>query len=267
MGKSALDAKRRDSFLLEPERLTLIYDKEHPLYDPRVEEEASESMILNIAMHGVLEPIIVRKNGDAIEVVAGRGRTKATLEANRRLVAEGKPPLLIPAIVRGGSDADLFGVVIAENEIRREDSIINKGVKARKLLNMGYTVQQIAVTFGATRQAVDTWLAANELPDEIKDAVESGELSATAAVQMTGHAKEEQVKRYKDIKAKGVKPTVTAMKSAATSPENKPVGKIKTRRQIEKHISEIINKPHDIAYIQALHWVLGEENTNGESTV
>lgn len=27
MGKSALDAKRRDSFLLEPERLTLIYDK------------------------------------------------------------------------------------------------------------------------------------------------------------------------------------------------------------------------------------------------
>lgn len=259
MGKSALDAKRRDSFLLEPERLTLIYDKAHPLYDPRVEDAPSESMIANIAMHGVLEPIIVRKNGDAIEVVAGRGRTKATLEANRRLVAEGKPPLLIPAIVRGGSDADLFGVVIAENEIRREDSIINKGVKSRKLLNMGYTVQQIAVTFGATRQAVGTWLAADELPDEIKGAVESGELSATAAVQMAGHTKEEQVKRYKDIRAQGVKPTAAMMKSAATSPENRPVEKMKTRRQIEKHISELINSPHDTAYLKALRWVLGNE--------
>lgn len=263
MSKAALDAKRRDSFLLEPERLTLVTDKNHPLYDPRVEEPPSESMIANIAMHGVLEPIIVRKNGDAIEVVAGRGRTKATLEANRRLIAEGKPPLLIPAIVRGGSDADLFGVLVSENEIRREDSMIHKGEKARKLLNMGYTVQQIAVTFGATRQAVDQWLAVDELPTPIKDAVESGEVSATAALQMSGHSREEQIRRYEDIKQRGEKPTVRAMKSAAESPDNIPAPKMRTRRDVEKHISRIMpienNKPDEFhkGYIAALRWVLG----------
>lgn len=260
MGKSALDAKRRDSFLLEPERLTLIYDKSHPLYDPRVEEEPSESMILNIAMHGVLEPIIVRKNGDAIEVVAGRSRTKATLEANRRLVAEGKPPLLIPAIVRGGSDADLFGVLVAENEIRREDNILSKGEKARKLLNMGYTVQQIAVTFGVSRQAVDNWLTAEEMPDEIKEAVKSGELSATAAAQLTELPKVEQVERYKEIKEKGVKPTTSVMKKAAISGEIAPTKRMKSRKMIEAELNSE-HPDHEnywCGFNDALRWVLGE---------
>lgn len=260
MGKSAIDAKRGDIFKLEPERLALVTDKNHPLYDPRVEEPPSESMIANIAMHGVLEPIIVRKNGDAIEVIAGRGRTKATLEANRRLVAEGKPPLLIPAIVRGGSDADLFGVLIAENEIRREDSMIHKGEKARKLLNMGYNVQQIAVTFGATRQAVDQWLAVDELPTQIKDAVESGEVSATAALQMSGHSRDEQVRRYEDIKQRGEKPTVQAMKSAAASPENKTAPRMRTRREIERELESIVHLDDDRSrgYKAALLWTLGE---------
>lgn len=266
MGKSALDAKRRDSFLLEPERLTLVYDKSHPLYDPRVEEEPSESMILNIAMYGVLEPIIVRKNGDAIEVVAGRGRTKATLEANRRLVAEGKTPLLIPAIVRGGSDADLFGVLVAENEVRREDSIINKGEKARKLLNMGYTVQQIAVTFGVSRQAVDNWLTADEMPEEIKEAVISGELSATAAAQMADLSKEEQVKRYKEIKAKGVKATTSAMKKAATTGNATPAKRLKSRKQIEAELKaeHPDHKNYYRGFNDALRWVLGEWGEEAE---
>ncbi|MDR2981238.1 MAG: ParB N-terminal domain-containing protein [Puniceicoccales bacterium] len=260
MGKSSIDAKRGNIFRLEPERLTLVTDKNHPLYDPRVEDEPSESMIANIAMHGVLEPIIVRKNGEVIEVVAGRGRTKATLEANRRLAAEGKPPLLIPAIVRGGSDADLFGVLIAENEIRREDTMIHKGEKARKLLNMGYSVQQIAVTFGVTRQAVEKWLEADELPQQIKDAVKNGEISATAAVQMSGYSREEQVQRYEDIKQRGEKPTVRNMKSAAASPVNRCTPRMQTRPDIEKEL--LIGHPDHEDYWRgfndALRWVLGE---------
>jgi len=269
MGNSAINAKRGDVFKLEPERLTLVTDKNHPLYDPRVENEPSESMIANIAMHGVLQPIVVRKNGEAIEVVAGRGRTKAALEVNRRFAAEGKPPLLIPAIVRGGSDVDLFGVLISENEIRREDSVINKGEKARKLLNMGYTPQQIAVVFGVTRQAVEQWLAVDELPTPIKEAVGNGEVSATAALQMSGHSREEQVRRYEDIKQRGEKPTVHTMKSAAASPENKAAPKMRTRREIERRKSEY--EAHEaesdsfmLGYINALCWVIGIDNGGSE---
>jgi ParB family chromosome partitioning protein len=262
MGKSAIDAKRGNVFFVEPERLTLVYDKTHPLYDPRVEDEPEERFIANVAMHGVLEPVLVRKNGDQIEVVAGRGRTKAATEANRRLAAEGKPLILVPIMVKGGNDADLFGVMISENEIRREDTMLVKGQKARKLLNMGHTVQQIAVVFGVSRQAVETWLAAEELPQPIKDAVEAGEITATAALQLGGHTREEQVKRFNDLKQQGAKTTVANTRSAAAAPDNKPAPRIKTRAEIEKEIERIkgIQPQGGAEYIKinALRWVLGE---------
>ncbi len=265
--KTAIDAPRGNIFKLEPERLTLVTDKSHPLYDPRVEDEPSESMIANIAYHGVLEPIIVRKNGDAIEVIAGRGRTKATLEVNRRLAAEGKPTLLIPAIIRGGDDADLFGVMVSENEIRREDSMVNKGEKARKLLNLGRTPQQIAVIYGVTRQAVEKWLAVDELPAPLKDAVKNGEVSPTAALQLGGHSREEQVRRYEDMKQRGEKTTVQNMKSAAASPENKAAPKMKTRKEIIQALadgpdvtcdSEAALVGYNEGFEFALRWVLNE---------
>jgi ParB family chromosome partitioning protein len=261
MSKSAIDAKRGNIFFLEPDRLTLVYDKHNPLYDPRVEDDPEERMIANIAMHGVLEPIIVRKNGTDLEVVACRGRTKSALEANRRLVAEGKQPLLVPVIIKGGSDADLFGVMISENEIRREDTMLIKGGKARKLLNMGHTVQHIAIVFGVTRKAVTDWLAVDDLPQEIKDAVDTGEMTATAALQIAaaGHSREEQVKRYKDIKEQGAKPTVATMKSAAAAKDNKPAPKMKNRKEIEAKIYDCKSEYNDYlkGYNDALRWVLG----------
>ena len=260
MGGQAINAPRTNTFQLEPEILVLVTDKEHPLYDPRVEDAPSESMIANVAMYGVLEPILVRKNGIAIEVIAGRSRVKAAIEANRRLVAEGKPPIRVPAYIKGGTDADLFGVLISENELRREDSMIAKGEKARKLLNMGYTVQQIAVTFGATRQAVDNWLAADELPTPIKSAVEAGEMSATAALQMADLPREEQMRRFEEIKNQGVKPTIQTMRNAAKPDTSLP--QMKTRREIEIQIKKYAAGDTDCEYAkgyrEALYWVMGK---------
>lgn len=116
---SALNAQRSDAFALEPEKFTLITAPEHPLYDPRVHDEPDESLVRNVMTYGVIEPVIIRRNGEKVEVVAGRGRVKAALEANRRLTAEGKQPIRVPAILKRGQDADMFGVLISENECRR----------------------------------------------------------------------------------------------------------------------------------------------------
>jgi len=218
-------------------------------------------MIANIALHGVLQPVTVRKNGILIEVVAGRGRTKSALECNRRFAAEGKPPMSIPCVLKGGTDEDLFGVMVSENEIRREDSMIIKGMKARKLLNMGCTTQRIAVIFGVSRQAVENWLAADEMPQEIKDAVESGEISATAAAELAkgGKTKAEQVDSYKDLKEQGKKPTVH---NVSASP------KVRRRKEIETHLDTLdvgICEEYEQGYRDALRWVLGElEEEGGE---
>ena len=261
MAKTAIDAPRSNIFFVNPEKLTLVYEKDHPLYDPRVEDEPDERMVDNIAMHGVLEPIIVRKNGEKIEVVVGRGRTKAALEANKRLSAEGKPTISVPAIIKGGSDADLFGIMISENEIRRGDTMLVKGNKARKLLNLGYTVQKIAITFGVSRQAVESWLSADELPQPIKDAVEAGDMTATAAIQMAGRPREEQVEQFETVRREGRKPTAKIMRGAA---KEITLMRIKSRSEIMNMLESCIERMDDyaIGYKAALLWVLGEEAGN-----
>jgi ParB-like chromosome segregation protein Spo0J len=146
--------------------------------------------------------------------------------------------------------------------------MIVKGEKARKLLNMGYTEQQIAVTFGVSRQAVESWLAAEELPQPIKDAVQSGEMSATAALQLSGHPRDEQVKRFEDIIKQGRKPTVATMRSAAASTNNKPAPKMKSRGEIETEITRRMRQSNDSIeskfFVMALLWVLGRERAEAE---
>jgi hypothetical protein len=135
---------------------------------------------------------------------------------------------------------------------------------------MGHTVQQIAITFGVSRQAVESWLTVEEMPKQIKDAVKAGEVSATAALQLAGHSRDEQVRRFEELKQGGGKPTVKTMRSASASPDNKPAPKMKTRREIEEEIARLLKcKPQDAdlwGRINALRWVIGEEQSHERHT-
>lgn len=272
----ALNAQRSDAFALEPEMFTLVTDPEHPLYDPRVHDEPEESLVRNVMVYGVIEPVIIRKNGEKVEVVAGRGRVKAALEANRRLTAEGKQPIRVPAILKRGQDADMFGVLISENECRREDNPLIKSEKAQRLINMGKSVEEVAVAFGVKRQSVEAWLALGDVAKPVLDAVEQGEISATAAAKLSTLDREEQVKTFETMKAEGGKVTVERARKAAregdtslTPPKPKP----RSRREIEDVLYHMQNslssvpscRPHDFneqyaqGFCNALRWVLEQD--------
>ncbi|MCL2010632.1 MAG: ParB N-terminal domain-containing protein [Synergistaceae bacterium] len=260
MKKTAIDAQRGTIFMVAPENLTLVTDPNHPLYDPRVHDVAEDSMVCNVMVYGVLEPILVRKDGDKIEVVAGKHRVKAAIEANRRLTAEGKQPILVPTVIKKGSDADLYGILISENEIRKDDTPMAKSEKARKLQNMGYSVQQIAVTFGVSRQAVDSWLMLQDLAQPIQEAVEKEEISATAAAKLAKFSRQEQVERYEDLKKQEQPMTVSNVQQAAKSVDNVPAPRLKNRREIEQKLAAAVpSDDHTKGYRAALLWMLGRE--------
>src|SRR5271166_30696 len=102
---------KKDLNLFDPENVLLVTDIKSDLYDRRVDDEPTEEMIRNVMHYGVIEPIVVRKNQETgkTEVVAGRMRTKACREANRRLVARGEAPLRIPAVVIRPTAAKAIG--------------------------------------------------------------------------------------------------------------------------------------------------------------
>src|SRR5437868_5424903 len=110
MGKSSKNTHgatgSTNLLLFEPEKIVIVQDESHPLYDERIHMPIDEALVLNIMHHGVLEPVIVRRNPETseTEIVDGRQRVRATREANERLRAQGRPTHLVPAVVRKGSD-------------------------------------------------------------------------------------------------------------------------------------------------------------------
>lgn len=262
--KTAVDASRTNAWNIEPERLVLIADPAHPLYDPRVHLPLDESMVLNIMYHGVIEPVVICKDGDNLVVVDGRQRVKNAVEANRRLRAEGKLPLLVTCMIRKGDDANLFGVMVSTNELRREDTPLGRAEKLQRFMVMGRSEAEAAVVFGVSRQTIANWKALLDLDSAVKEAVENGVIGATVAAQVFAPLSREEQRKHLaemtagvDVSAAGGRPAVSgtaARKAVAGKQAAAPVSKMRSRAQVEKMAASV---PADWTAAQALAWVLG----------
>jgi ParB family chromosome partitioning protein len=185
--KQAFDSgKRANLYRFDPRDLVLVDDPEHPLYDERVHLPTEESLVRNIAMHGVIEPVIICKIGGDPVVVDGRQRVKAALEASDRLEAEGKERVLVPCMTRRGNAESLFGVSVSANEHRKDDSPLGRAHKMLRLLETGRSAEECSIIFGVTPQTITNWLTLVELPNAVQDAVDRGDISATAASCLSG---------------------------------------------------------------------------------
>ena len=161
MAKNSIDAYgasgKTNVLMFEPENLHLVTDKTHPLYDERIHLPISEAMVLNIMDQGVLEPIIVWKDPETglSCVVDGRQRVRHTLEANKRLLKEGKEPLLVPAVAKRGSAVRMAQAMVSANEIRQADTPLGRAKKMADALERGHDEvnRQIAL-FGKKSSSV-----------------------------------------------------------------------------------------------------------------
>lgn len=214
---------KQDILLFDPKDLTLVDDKESALYDERVHNDVDDAMVKNIMAHGVLEPVIVRRNGETeegpvLEVVDGRQRVKNALEANKRFEAEGKEPILIPAILRRGEDADVMGVMISANEIRKADTPIVKAKKLQRYINMGRSEEQAAVMFGVHVATVKNMLSLLDCHSSVQKAVEAGTITATMAAKefakMPRNEQKEALEKMIEAGATKGKKGAQALKSA-----------------------------------------------------
>jgi ParB family chromosome partitioning protein len=224
MGKQAVEAKRGTIFMVEPEEFTLITDKKHVLYDPRVEKPLRESLVVNIMKRGVRLNVRAAKIGDQVIVVDGRQRVRAACEANKRLKAEGMKTLLVPTLLTHGEDKELFNESVFLNELRADDDPFEKSNKARRMLDMGYDEKDIAESFGVNPLTVKNWLRLFELDGEIQTAVRSGKVNISSAIQLADLPVADQKAALETLIAAG--PTVA---NAAKIARGKTVSEKKPR--------------------------------------
>jgi len=178
---------RGDLLRYKPENLVIVTDPKHFLYDARVKEPVTDSFVRQILKEGVLEPVLIRKNpenGD-IEVVAGRKRVRAAIEANKRLKENGEEPMLVPCVMQRAKDeTQLLGIVVMENEGRHEDSILNKLHKMQRLMARGLGEKELAVYFNVSTQSIKNYIALLEATPEVRKAADDDKITAAQAYEL-----------------------------------------------------------------------------------
>lgn len=260
MGKSVFDEQRINAFSFAPEDLILIDDKNDPLYDPRVELPIDEAMVRSIMAHGVLEPILVRKDGDRAVVLDGRQRVKNAVEANKRLKAEGGLLIKVPVMPRRGDDADAFSVMITTNEHRIDDDVLSKAKKAQRLLNFGRSIPEVAVTFGVSEATIKNWGTLLDLAPQVRQAVSNGKITMTDAVRrFSDLTREKQIEALDEIQDHGADiGEAVAKRGGKAGPTKAKIGKSALRK-----ILHADKGPFNARERALVGWIVGE-TTEGE---
>lgn len=172
------------------ERLLVITDPCHRLYDKRVELPINEAMVESIAREGILQPIKVRKVGDFYEVVIGRQRVRAAREAARRYPDK---KIAIPAIPATLTDIEALAHATIENVQRVDDPPSIRGFNAARLRERGYSDEELERFYGVTIKTIEDWIAFSEAAcEEVKKAVDSGKVSYTEARKISRRPLEKQ---------------------------------------------------------------------------
>lgn len=117
----------------------------------------------SIKEHGVIQPLIVRKNGAKYEIVAGERRWRAAKIAKLKTV---------PVIVREYDNAKMAEIALVENIQRHDLNAIEEAEGIKRLMNeFGFNQEQAAKKIGRSRTAVTNILRLLNLPAAVREAV------------------------------------------------------------------------------------------------
>ncbi|MDP9272119.1 MAG: ParB/RepB/Spo0J family partition protein [Chloroflexota bacterium] len=134
------------------------------------DDEGIAELAASIAMHGVLQPIVVRvaANG-GYELIAGERRLRAVRVAGLDTV---------PAVVRDSAGGEPLELALVENIQRADLNAIEEAGAYRELIDrFSLTHEEVAQRVGKSRVAVSNALRLLELAPETRQAISDGRIS------------------------------------------------------------------------------------------
>lgn len=189
----------QDSIINTVPRLSLDFIEVNP-FQPRADfnEEALKDLAHSISIHGVIQPITVRKIGDKkFQLIAGERRLRASKMA-------GKTD--IPAYIRVANDQESLEIALIEN-IQREDlNSMEIAINYKRLIDeCELTHESLGDRLGKDRSTVTNYLRLLKLPPEIQQSLKSRLISMGHARAIIGIAEiDKQLFVYKEIETKGL---------------------------------------------------------------
>ena len=159
---------------MEEEKKQIIYIPIEDIlpnrFQPRLtfnEKELNE-LANSIIKYGVIQPIVVRSIGEKYEIIAGERRYKASEIAGLKK---------IPAILMETNDNTSAEIALLENLQRKNLTPIEEAKAYRKLLDRGFTQDDIATKLGVSQPMIANKIRLLNLPDEVQNALLYNQIS------------------------------------------------------------------------------------------
>ncbi|MEI6530503.1 MAG: ParB/RepB/Spo0J family partition protein [bacterium] len=172
---------------------------------------AMEELVSSIRQHGIVQPVLVRSQGDYYELIAGERRWRAAQLAGLEK---------IPALVRSFPDAQALQVSLVEN-LQRED--LNPLDVARALKELAdrfaLTQEELAEHIGKSRGEVANLMRLLHLPAAAQESLRQGRISygqARALLALEEETKILATLRQVEEKRLSVRQTETLVREKTT---------------------------------------------------
>lgn len=140
-------------------------------FQPRLDfdEAELENLKASLSEHGLIQPIVLRQNGERYEIIAGERRFRAAKDAGWKK---------IPAILFVVGDKEMAELALTENMQRRDLNPIEKAVAFRSYLDAyGGTHEELAKRLTLDRSTVSNLMRLLELHEDVQQMTRRGELS------------------------------------------------------------------------------------------
>ncbi|MDG1347809.1 MAG: ParB/RepB/Spo0J family partition protein [Crocinitomicaceae bacterium] len=165
-------------------------------FNPRTnfEKEALEELAQSIRIHGIIQPMTVRKLGrDRFQLISGERRFRASQLAGLKEV---------PAYIRVANDQTMLEMALVENIQRENLNAIEVGFSYQRLIEeCELTQDQLSQKISKSRSSITNHLRLLKLPAPIQAGVRDGEISMGHARALVSAGNEErQVALFHQIK-------------------------------------------------------------------
>lgn len=159
--------------LVEPNR-----EQPRKAFDDAELQELAES----IRVHGVIQPLIVTKDGEHFRIVAGERRWRAAKIAGLKE---------IPVIIREYSEQTMQEVALIENIQRKDLNPIEEAEAFQKLIeDYALTQEELAERVSKSRTAITNAVRLLKLPKKVREMLQAGTLSVGHAKVLLGLSEE-----------------------------------------------------------------------------
>jgi ParB family chromosome partitioning protein len=201
-------------------------------------EQSFFEMVESVRKFGIIQPIVVQPKGLGYEIVAGERRWRAAKEAGLKS---------IPAVIKRLEGPESLEVALIEN-LHREDLNAIEEAQAYKTIidKFKITQEELAKKIGKSRTAVTNTLRLLDLPEDVKEAIAVGNLSAGHARALLGLKEEEKIKSLAErVTSEGLSVRETEKLARLMSLEKKKTysPQPKAFREMGRELSKILKAP------------------------